>query len=132
MQDKFEAEIIRLHKFFTDWYNGNISNTDTNFNTLKESLHEKFYIITPNGQYIDFFKILDYVQNSYNSKTKEQEFTIEIKNINHRYSFETIHVYTYEEWQIQDNVKTHRVSSAVFKEEKPDKIQWVAVHETWF
>ncbi len=47
-----EKEIIQLHQFFQDWFNGDISADDTAFDRLETALAPDFKIITPDGQIV--------------------------------------------------------------------------------
>ena len=129
-----EKEITELHKFFTDWYKGTIDKTDKKFSRFNEVLHKNFSLITPTGEKISRDRILSLVKKSYGiNKNMEPPFHIWIENFNLEYKDKEIILATYEEWQKNNGKTTGRISSVLFqqKEEKPNNLVWVHVHETW-
>ncbi|MFX0151840.1 MAG: hypothetical protein ACFFAJ_13715 [Candidatus Hodarchaeota archaeon] len=47
MKDSCETEIKELHKFFENWYNGVISQSEKTFSRLTRVLARNFKLISP-------------------------------------------------------------------------------------
>lgn len=63
-----DAEIVQLHQFFQDWYNGAIPETKAGFTRLENALAEGFRIITPDAQIIEREAILQSIESAHNTR----------------------------------------------------------------
>ena len=131
MNENVKSEIIRLHQFFTLWFNGRIEEQE--IDQFISVIHDDFILITPNGQIIDKSEIIEAIKKSYNSKEFENNFKIVIVNVRVTHSSENYFQAMYNEVQYEDNLKTNRLSSVLFKinEKLENKLEWIHVHETW-
>jgi hypothetical protein len=127
---RVEAEIVQLHQFFQDWYNGAIPNSDDVFNRLENALAEGFRIITPQAQIIRRDSILDAIKKNHNTRLAMR---IWIEGVQIQSWFEEHVLATYQEWQQRDAQTTVRLSSVILRSnpELPNGLQWIYVHETW-
>ncbi len=83
-EDAAENEVVELHAFFTDWYNGRSTRSKDAFARLSSVLAAEFQIITPEAGVADRQSVLDIVEGSwgrYGAVEKEMTpFVIEIRN----------------------------------------------------
>ena len=122
-------EVKNLHKFIQVWLTGTVPQTQQVFSRFGEALDTNFVIIDPAGVASPRQELIKTFWSAHG--IREKNFTIEIRNLNHRLTFGDFALVTYEEWQF-GNATTGRVSSVVFKgPEKENKIRWVHLHETW-
>ena len=130
MQRIIETEIIQLHHFFQEWFNGDVSLNDVIFSRLSDTLAPEFIMITPEGKHLDQKTVLESVRVGYG---KRKGMQIWIKNVTLHHQIGDIAIATYEEWQDIDGRITTRISSAIFssKPGNPNNINWLHLHETW-
>jgi hypothetical protein len=127
---KIENEIVQLHQFFQDWFNGDIEPSEGQFARLDDVLAENFSMIAPNGNIIEREPLLERLRLAHNSR---QGMRIWIENVRILRWFDTMALATYEEWQEIQGQVTSRLSSVLFQEVEhtPNGWQWLHVHETW-
>ncbi|MBT5875955.1 MAG: DUF4440 domain-containing protein [Candidatus Latescibacteria bacterium] len=125
------AEIVELHQFFEDWFNGNIPDTAQEFQRMDVVMDASFVIVMPDGKRVDRDPLLELLKKSHG---KRAGIRIWIENVRVLVSEGGIVIAEYEEWQEENSETTSRVSTVVFreKEETPNGLSWVRVHETWF
>lgn len=125
-----EAEIVQLHQFFQDWYNGDIRNTKEIFSRLVNALADGFRIIMPDGAIIERNTIIEAIERDYNTKSAMR---IWIEDVRVQRWFDDHVLASYQEWQEIDGNTTVRISSVLFKEKSknPNGLEWLYVHETW-
>lgn len=131
MSPRAENEIIELHQFFQDWFNGVLENTDKAFARFTDVMSEGFGIISPAGQISELDDLTDSLRAAYGSHGK---IRIWIENIQLRRQDGRMLIATYEEWQQVGEEKSYgRVSTVVFREniDMPNGLEWFHVHETW-
>ena len=125
----FSNEVKNLHKFIQGWLTGSVPKTEEAFSRFINSLDTDFIIFHPTGisEYCE-----DLIMSFWSAYgIREKNFTIEIRNLNHRMTLGDFALVTYEEWQF-DETTTGRVSTVLFrKSEKENKVRWVHLHETW-
>ncbi|TVQ54420.1 MAG: DUF4440 domain-containing protein [Phycisphaerales bacterium] len=134
IQEHIEREIIELHEFFQQWYRGELPKTDEAFGRFSRVMAPDFQIILPGGHVLDRDAILDHVRKGHGEDRKVAGgFTIEIRNVRHRFTAGKIIVATYEEWHGDGDESRGRVSSVVFSTDdtKPNGLYWRHLHETW-
>ena len=118
------AEVARLHRFFQDWFRGELDAAD--FRKCEEALAAGFEMISPGGDLIERDEILAAIRRH---RAREPKY----------FSIETVgrscqrlndaHLVTYEERQSGIR-STIRLSSAVLTETGGEFV-WHRVHETW-
>ena len=130
LQRIIETEIVQLHQFFQEWFNGDISLNDKIFSRLNDTLDPEFIMITPDGKHLNQKNVLKSVRFGYG---KREGIKIWIKNVTLHHQIGDIAIATYEEWQDIDGRITTRISSAIFISNpgNPNSINWLHLHETW-
>jgi len=130
LQRLIETEVVQLHHFFQEWFNGDISLNDRIFSRLSDTLDPEFIMITPDGKHLNQRTVLESVRVGYG---KREGMQIWIKNVTLHHQIGKVVIATYEEWQDIDGRITTRISSAIFtsKPGNPNSIYWLHLHETW-
>lgn len=134
MESECKREVIELHQFFQDWFNGEIAESDDIFARCSDVLSTGFTIVSPDGRMTDRENLLPALRHAYGSRRGENgSFRIWTENLQVRQLAEDLALVTYEEWQSKEEHTTARLSSAVFqrKEGLPHNAAWLHVHETW-
>jgi len=134
MKNQCYNEIVELHSFFQDWFNGKLEKNEKMFQRFPSVLDDKFELITPSGQKLTRDEILKIVWNSYATRANsDNPMNIWIENFNYKQISEGLFLVTYEEWHKIDVNNTGRLSTAIFQksDNKFNGINWVHVHETW-
>ncbi len=131
MQEVCRNEIDTLHRCFEDWFNGRVSRTAEAFGRIDTVLGEAFVIVMPKGNKVERGPLLEGLYDAHGGR---QGIRIWIENVGVLEEDRTLVVAEYEEWQAEDGETTSRHSTAVFRrnEEKPNGLEWLRVHETWF
>lgn len=127
------TEIEELHRFFTDWFNGAIADTDATWAALENGLAPDFILVTPYGRVLAREALLTSLRPLNGQHDTAAGFKIWIRNFTCRHIAEHTVVVTYEEWQTLHGKETGRISTAVFERNAamPNRVRWVSVHETW-
>lgn len=125
------VEIVELHQFFEDWFNGNIPDTDVQFQRMDDVMDTSFVIVMPDGKRVTRDPLLALLKKSHG---KRAGIRIWIESVQVLVSEGGIVIAEYEEWQEENGETTSRVSTVVFREkaDAPNGLSWVRVHETWF
>jgi hypothetical protein len=125
-----QTEVERLHRFFQEWFNGELDDTDAVFAAFESALAEGFHIITPDGQVLSRAEILAMVRGF---RGGWQNSRIWIKECKLRAELGPVALVTYEEWQDVAGEVKGRLSSALFDlgDGRDDSLRWLHVHETW-
>jgi hypothetical protein len=134
LERRCRNEVIELHRFFADWYNGAIDETDELFSRLEMALGEGLLLISPDGRKTLREPLLAGLRRAYGSHQHDPSpFRIWIRNLNVTPLGDGIALVTYEEWQQNAGKTTARLSSALFRHqpERPNGVEWLHVHETW-
>ena len=130
MTPNYHHEIVELHQFFQDWFNGDIDPSETAFSRFSGVMAEDFTIITPTGIPTPREPLISMLQKAHATR---QNIKIWIENIVLRHRIGGMLLVTYEEWQQIGDDKTGRLSSALFREDSNclNGLEWLHVHETW-
>lgn len=134
MANRAEKEVVDLHQFFEDWFNGKLDNNETEFDRFDAVMAADFEIINPAGVSSSRAGIIDRLQGSHGFQSGATEpMRIWIENVRSRALSGELHLVTYEEWQETEGVTRGRLSTAIFsnKAGTPNGVQWHHVHETW-
>ena len=131
IQEACRDEIDALHRCFEDWFNGCVPKTAEAFSRIDTALGEDFVIVMPQGKKVERGPLL---KGLYDAHAGRQGIRIWIENVRVLEEDRALVVAEYEEWQTEDGEPTSRHSTAVFRrdEEKPNGLEWLRVHETWF
>lgn len=123
-------EVIELHQFFQDWFNGRLKPSDAIFERVTAVLDEQFHLISPDGSLADKAPLLERIYQAHGSNPAWRLWT---ENFQLRYSEGSLALATYEEWQESDQGQTRRLSTVLFRHQPglPNTVSWLHVHETW-
>jgi len=119
-------EIVRLHDFFQDWFNGH---GDRSVDEFTDALDDAFFIVSPTGTVSDKTQIVGMVA----SHTGTGPMEICIENVELKRSGEGgLLIATYEEHQKRTGGTSALISTAGFRtdESTPGGYRWLFVHET--
>ncbi len=131
MEDRCKIEVVELHQFFQDWFNGKLEPTDKNFARFTDILGEDFTIIGPSGRVIERAPLVARVRNAHGTRANSQMW---IENFCLRSGEGNLAIATYEEWQKDgDGATNTRISTVIFREktDAPNGVEWLHVQETW-
>ena len=92
-----EKEVIELHQFFQDWFNGVIPNTDEQFARFADVMADSFGMVPPNGRFISRTPLLDGLRSSY-GRSQQSPGHIWIENFVTRQAGPDWLFAAYEEW----------------------------------
>lgn len=131
LRARCEDEVVGLHRFFQEWYRGEIDAAGEGFSRMSDVLAEGFHLISPDGRLVGRSEILASVRRAHGSKPPE--FAIRTGECLFRAGSRRMGVVTYEEWHEEGSERRGRVSTAVFQDraDAPNGVEWVHVHETW-
>ena len=118
------GEVIRLHRFFEDWYNGLPGPTIAEFT---DAMDPKFTIVSPEGNLLDHSSIVAAVENGFS----KGGITITAEDF-HVKDLGAPVVCRYHEIQETPHGVTHHISTAVMVVDQatPGGYRWMSVHET--
>lgn len=132
-----KQEIHRLHKFFVDWFAGELPNTEQAFSTGVSCLAPSFHLISPRGVVDGHETLLQSLRKAYGIH-KDNGFEIDIRNCQLIHENDSTVAMTYEEWQRTKATETARVSTVIFQVQPEEDessslegLKWLHVHETW-
>lgn len=127
--ETFTKEIVNLHDFFTDWFNGT-ADRDQLEPLFLSRLHEDVQFITPEGQVMSGAALQEGFARGYGSNPG---FRIQIRDVDVRYERGKIVLATYTEWQtgaVQSVMaKNARVTTVLMEKTAP--VTWLHIQETW-
>lgn len=124
--EAFTAEVVRLHDFFVEWFEGS---TSDGFAAFDDAMGSDFYLVTPDGTLRSRMDIVEAVRSAGGSGPVA--IWIEAPAV-HSVSGDVI-VGTYEEHQRREDMQSSRRSTAVLRRDRaaPAGWTWLTVHETW-
>lgn len=127
--DVVETEIRELHRFFQDWYRGQLE--DDAFERFSGVMAEGFVIVLPDAGILRQKAIVDAVRSQ---KATDPQARLWIENVRLVESGADYLIAMYEEWQGRDGQDARgRLSTVVFTRDEgaPNGLVWRHVHETW-
>jgi hypothetical protein len=130
MSENWKQEIVELHRFFEDWFRGELPSTEGVFSRFSTVTGADFVIITPTGQLIERAELIPNLRAAHGSRP---DVRIWIEGAKLRQQLGDIRIATYEEWQRQGESTSARLSTVVFREQAgvANSLVWLHVHETW-
>lgn len=132
MESTCEKEIVELHQFFEDWFNGRLPNTVEGFKRMESVMSPDFIIVMPQGRKVARTPLL---KGLFDAHSAQQGIRLWIENVRLHAADGPLIIAEYEEWQQSgDAAPVSRYSTAVFRQKSntPNGLEWVHVHETWF
>ena len=122
-------EIVELHEFFSDWFNGN-TNQDQLKPRFLSRLHSDFIFIPPEGVVLDADDISNAFAQGYGTNS---DFKIQIRDVTIRHEMGNHILVTYTEWQAGAKLSGYennaRFTTVLMEKGKPFK--WLHLQETW-
>ena len=130
MIDNCKKEIITLHRFFEQWFKGNVPDDEKTFSRISGVLDEEFLMISPSGKITDKPALIAGLKLAHN---RWETGDIQIKNMKGKVLSGDFTLIIYEEWQNSPHEITSRLSSALFKKDEKalNGVRWVHLHEVW-
>ncbi len=129
MLDPIVHEIVRLHRFFEEWFTGRLPAHPEMFIACSANLAPDFLMITPDGRAIRRDDLLPALYRRHGS---QPDFSIEIKNARVQRHLGPFVLATYEEWQTIGQETRGRLSSVLFHSPSTtSRPLWLHLHETW-
>jgi hypothetical protein len=118
-------EVIRLHRFFDAWYEGDDGLTIEEFADAMDPL---FTIVAPDGYVVSRAAIISAVEDGFG--TGDVSITVENFDVIERDGYS---VCRYDEVQTSGKETTTRISTAILEPDArtPGGYRWMSVHETW-
>ena len=133
-QAQIQAEVVQLHEFFVDWFNGTCEHSEAYFDThFVSRFDDEYQMVMPNGVLFTRATMFPEMYNAYGSS----QFKIQVRKIEARDVGADLSIATYEEWQKgalnSEPSNNGRVSSGLFRTDAsaPNGVRWVHLQETW-
>jgi len=121
-------EIVEIHDFFTDWFNGSVDRDQLEVRLLSR-LHPDFLIISPAGDAQNVENIRAGFPRAYGTNT---DFRIQVRDVEIRQKIGSLILATYTEWQTgardSGDSNNARLTTVLLEEGQP--IIWRHIHET--
>lgn len=134
MEQRCENEVVELHRFFQDWFNGVLPPTEEAFERFSSVMADEFVIISPNGELTERDELVERLRAAHGIwRRLSRPGRIWIENLRVRHRVGDQILVLYEEWQEMDGESRGRLSTALFRlrETAPNGVQWLHVHEVW-
>lgn len=131
LRARCEDEVVGLHRFFQEWYRGEIDAAGEGFSRMSDVLAEGFHLISTDGRLVGRSEILASVRGAHGSKPAD--FRIRTGECHFRVGSRRMGVVTYQEWHEEGGERRGRISTAVLHDraDAPNGVEWIHVHETW-
>lgn len=133
-----QQEVLDLHQFLEDWYNGAIEPGDKNLARFDDVLAPSFLLIGAEGHTTSRKTLLQAMHRLHGAwripeSTAPGTGRIQIKNFRLRLVEGAVAVADYEEWREFGESVRGRQSTVVFRLEQgqPNGVTWYHLHETW-
>lgn len=129
-----EREVHELHRFFQEWFRGELEDGDSALGRLDAALAQGFTMVTPGGVRRPRAELLTGLRAARGSRSDERPpFRIWIEALEARPLGRDLLLCTYEEWQTVPGGRRGRLSSAVLAPDPgaPRGVLWLHLHETW-
>ena len=127
--DEVRNEIVELHNFFTEWFNGTAESEQLE-ERLISRLHSDFVYVPPEGTLLKREHLADGFQRGFGSN---KDFRIQIRDVVVRHGMGNRVLATYTEWQVgaklSGQVNNARVTTVLLEMGQP--ITWLHIQETW-
>ncbi|MDO6728238.1 hypothetical protein Q4544_14960 [Cognatishimia sp. 1_MG-2023] len=127
--ERVTNEIVDLHDFFTEWFNGSV-NRDQLEPRFLSRLHKDLQFIPPEGFVMSGSALKNGFEQGYGSNP---DFRIQIRDVDIRHERDGLVLATYTEWQTGAALSAHannaRVTTVLMEMTSP--ITWLHLQETW-
>ncbi len=132
MEESCRAEVLDLHRFFEEWFQGECPPTE--LARLTDALAVDFELITPGGVALGVEELVRGLKAGHARHTgADPPFEIEIADLRVRPVGDDLAVAVYEERQTGPSGANQRLSSALLRrqDDTPNGVEWVHLHEVW-
>lgn len=121
-----KQEIISLHAFFTDWYNGVIESDE--LNTIFDQFDDDFTITFPDGSVHSKSDLLSLLKADYGS---DENHLIEIRDISIEPASDGYFNASYQEWQYSrgDDTPYLKLQTEAVLMTQGGSLKWVSIFE---
>ena len=132
VEERCLREVEELHRFFAEWFRGELPDDDASFQRFAGVLTPSFEIHPPDGGVLERGEILARVRGAHGAHAQDG-FDIRIENAAARWLGDGMLEATYEEWQTEGGESRGRRSRALMRQNAgaPNGVDWVRVEETW-
>jgi hypothetical protein len=136
LEERVRREVEELHRFFQQWFNGTVPDTDEAFARFAEVLADGMVIVSPDGRLRERDEVFRGLRSAYAPEGSEP-VRVWVENVQLRRHLPSpdgdLVVVTYEEWLQRGETKRGRISSALLRAapETPNGLEWLHLHETW-
>jgi len=135
MRERCEREVVELHQFFEDWFNGVLENGDDAFKRFGGVMAEGFLVVPPDAAATEREPLIEALRGAHGSWAtgNGRPGRIWIEKLRVRHDAGAWAIVTYEEWQEVGGETKGRLSTAVFgrREGTPNGVEWLHLHEVW-
>jgi len=134
METRCEKEVVELHRFFQDWFNGVLPPTEEAFRRFDVVMADRFMIISPEGVPAEREELIERLRQAHGIwRQTGQPGRIWIENLRVRHQVGQQVMVLYEEWQEIEGESRGRLSTAVLqrRDGTPNGVEWFHVHEVW-
>lgn len=128
--DDVRGEVRRLHRFFEDWFAGDVDDTDQVFAAAADFIAPGFVLIGPRAILEERDSLLAAIRRGHGSR---RNLRIWIDDLRLHWHKDDMVLVTYQEWQSTGPGPGHgRISTALlrFTDDQPRRFHWLHVHET--
>lgn len=132
LEDKCYDEVVGLHQFFEDWFNGMLPNNDAGFMRFESVMERDFSMVVPDGSTVPLPQLSERLRSAHGVDALSP-IRIWIEELSTRELSPQLFLVSYQEWQERNGETTVRISSALLQAslQTPNGLQWLHVHETW-
>ena len=133
LEERCRREIVELHQFFEDWFNGALPDEDAAYARFADVLAESFVIVGPEGIPGERAPLLEGLRKAHGRSKQGGTSRIWIEDIVLHHAEGDLAFLRYIEWQNLAGKLRGRQSSVLFREREgmPNGLEWLHVHETW-
>jgi putative acetyltransferase len=127
--ERFATEVIDLHRFFQDWFNGTIPKNEQVFQRVAAVWPESFVLVDKRNGLHDAASIL---QDTYDFHGAFPKLKIHIRGlVVTEIPGTSVAVARYEEWHVDENETEARLCSATLVcSPESGSVRWVHIHES--
>ena len=129
--DAAVAEVEELHAFFVRWFRGQVAESDAEFERFASALAPEFEMVVPSGSLLTREQVLEGVRGAHGQWRDDGGSRIEVRNAKAHPTGAGVFRVSYEEWQQRAGELKGRRSTALLRQGKAGRLEWLHVHETW-
>lgn len=124
-------EVTDLHRFFQEWFRGELEQDDAAFARVERALAPEFRMVDPRATVVSRRDCLARIRAAHATRGPTSRITIE--NASASPLADGLWLVRYEEWIKNDDKRTGIRSTAVFRADPaaPRGVAWVNLHETF-